>query len=167
MSRIHRLLPWAIVVATVNLVLQAIESRAGALGRFVIGFIGMAWRVVTFLVVPILVFENIGPVDAVKRSATLFKKTWGENLAAQVGFGLLGFVAIIPAIIIAGLLIATGVAPLIVLGIIAAVVWIGLASIAISTLNGIFQTALYRYAADGTIPAAFAGTGLEGSFTQK
>ena len=95
MSRIHRLLPWAIIVATVNLILQAIEERAGALGRFVIGLIGMAWRVVTFLVVPILVLENIGPVDAVKRSASLFKKTWGENLAGQVGFGLLGFVAVL------------------------------------------------------------------------
>ncbi|MEL7210220.1 MAG: DUF6159 family protein, partial [Actinomycetota bacterium] len=86
--RFHRLLPWSIVTGTVGLVLSALEDR-GIVGSIVANLIDLGWRIVTFLVVPILVIEDIGPIDAVKRSGSLLKKTWGENLAAQFGFGII------------------------------------------------------------------------------
>lgn len=55
-----RILPWAIVTATVSMILRSLEERAGFLGRIVIGLVGMAWAAVTFLVLPILVFEGVG-----------------------------------------------------------------------------------------------------------
>ncbi len=90
-ARAGRLLPWAAVSATVSLLLRAIEERAGVLGKIVSGIAGMAWALVTFLVLPILVMEDIGVRDALRRSAEMFKGTWGENVAARIGFGLLGF----------------------------------------------------------------------------
>ena len=83
-GKVHRILPWAIVSATVSVVLRSIEERAGMVGRIVIGLIGLAWSLVAFLVIPVLVIENIGVIDAVKRSGTLFKRTWGEIGRAHV-----------------------------------------------------------------------------------
>ena len=86
-SRLHRILPWALVSATVSIIIEAIEERFGFLGRIIAGLIGAAWNVVTFLTVPIIVFEDVGPVTALKRSGHLLKQTWGENLMAQIGLG--------------------------------------------------------------------------------
>src|ERR1700741_4930169 len=79
------LLPWAIVTATVGLVLRAIEERLGFLGTILAGLIGLAWALVTFLVVPIIIIERIGAFAAIKRSALLFKQTWGENVVTNAG----------------------------------------------------------------------------------
>ena len=79
--------------ATVSLVLRAIEERSGIVGRIVGSLVGLAWSLVTFLVLPVLVIEQIGPIQAVKRSAELFKHTWGENMIANAGIGIVAMVA--------------------------------------------------------------------------
>jgi hypothetical protein len=144
--RIGRIFQWALVAATVSLVLRALEDRAGAVGRFVVGMIGVAWSLVTFLVIPVIVVEGVGVGEAVKRAGTMFKRTWGENVAAQVGFGLLGMIAVIPAVIVAGLLSAVGGAAA-VIGIVIAIAWVLVVVMTLSALSGIYQTVLYRYAA--------------------
>jgi len=105
LSRLSGLLPWAIITGTVGLILQAARERAGWMGRFVVNMVGMAWQTATFLVVPAIVIDDHGAVSGLKASAALLKRTWGENIAARVGFGLLGFVAIIPAVLV---VVATG-----------------------------------------------------------
>ncbi len=152
-AKLHRLLPWALLTGTVGLVLQALRERSGMLGRIVVGFIGGAWEVLTFLVVPVIILEDTGPIDSVKRSGELFKRTWGENLASQVGFGLLGFVAMIPMI----LLIVVGVALANIIGFVliaAGVVGVAAVAMVISALSAIFQTALYHYAVGASAPGA-------------
>jgi hypothetical protein len=150
-ERAHVLLPWAVLSATVSLVLRAIEERAGIIGRIVGLFLGLAWTLVTFLVLPVLVIEQIGPIKAVKRSAELFKHTWGENMIANAGIGLVALVATIVGILPCVLLIALG-GPFAVVGIVAAVVWIIGVQLLAATLTGIFQTALYRFATAGSAP---------------
>lgn len=166
-SRAGKILPWAIVSATVSIILRAIEERAGTLGRIVAGLAGVAWAVVTFLVLPIIVIEGLTVGDAIKKSGNLFKRTWGENLAAQVGFGLIGFVAMLPAIAVAFLGISAGGAAAGV-AIAIAVLWAILVTMVIAALSGIFQTALYHYATDGSVPSGyFANEDLAGSFAHK
>ncbi|MEE8497942.1 MAG: DUF6159 family protein [Acidimicrobiia bacterium] len=162
LGKVHRILPWAIVSATVSVILRSLEERAGMLGRIVIGLVGLAWSLVTFLIVPVLVIEDIGVFDAIKRSGALFKRTWGENMAAQVGFGLLGLLAALPAIAIIALgFNAGGSAAVVAIAI--GVAWILVAVLVLTALNGIFQTALYRHATgmgtgafDGNLSSAFA-----------
>ena len=162
LGKIHRILPWAIVSATVSVILRSLEERAGFVGRIVIGLVGLAWSLVTFLVIPVLVIEDLGVTEAIKRSGSLFKRSWGENVAAQVGFGLLGLILAIPAIAVIWLGISAGGAATIV-AIAIGVGWILLTSLVLAALNGIFQTALYRFAAgmgtgafDGNLGTAFA-----------
>ncbi|MDH3471378.1 MAG: DUF6159 family protein, partial [Acidimicrobiia bacterium] len=166
-SRAGKILPWAIVSATVSIILRAIEERAGTLGRIVAGLAGVAWAVVTFLVLPIIVIEGLSVGDAIKKSGNMFKQTWGENLAAQVGFGLIGFVAVLPAVLVAFLGISAGGAGAVV-AIAIAVLWVILVTLVISALSGVFQTALYHYAVDGEVPSGyFSNDALSASFAQK
>jgi len=150
-ERAHVLLPWAVLSATVSIVIRAIEERAGILGRIVGSLVGLAWGLVTFLVLPVLVIEQIGPIQAVKRSAELFKRTWGENMLANAGIGLVALVASMVGVVPCVLLIALG-GPAAVVGVVLAVGWIIAVQLVAATLTGIFQTALYRFATTGSAP---------------
>ena len=165
-ARVSGILPWAIVSATVSIVIRAIQERGGALGRIAGSIAGVAWSLVTFLVVPVLVIERVGAVAAVKRSGTLFKATWGENVAAQIGFGLLGFLLVIPAVLLVAAAFALGEA-IGVAALIVGVVWILLITLVLSALNGIFQTALYRYAAGVGGDGYFGSGELHSAFAPK
>jgi Family of unknown function (DUF6159) len=166
-AKLHRILPWAIVQGTVSVVIAAIEERAGFVGQIIVRLIGAAWAIVTFLTIPIIMLEDLGPWNALKRSGTLVKHTWGENIVAQAGFGLFAMLASIPGI----LLIAIGIssnelAITIPLGIVG-LVWVAIVSVVISTMSGIYRTALYRFAVDGTAPGAFANADLGHAFGPK
>jgi hypothetical protein len=161
-ARAHVLLPWAIVSATVSIVLRAVEQRGGIVGRLVGSLAGVAWTVVTFLVLPVLVFEGIGPIAAVKRSGTLFKHTWGENLMTNAGIGLVGMVAMAVGALPCLLLYAVG-GPVAVIGIGAFALWFVAVLVVSNTLTGIFQVALYRFATGTPVPG-FEPAQLQGSF---
>lgn len=164
LSRLSGLLPWAIITGTVGLILQAVRERAGWMGRFVVSMVGMAWQTATFLVVPAIVIDDHGAVSGLKASAALLKRTWGENIAARVGFGLLGLVAVIPAVIVLFATGALGGAALVV-GILLAVPYLALVVVVLTALNAVFQTALYLYATTGSVPAGFDDSNLQDSFT--
>ena len=165
-SRLHRLLPWAVVTATVTMILQAIEERFGIVGTIVARLVGLAWQLVTFLVVPILVLEDLGVGDALKRSKDLFKKTWGENVIGQFGLGMVGFLLTLPGLLLIGIGVAIGTAGLIVLGAVG-VIWLMVSAVIVSALSGIYRTALYHYAANGQVPGEFSGIDFAVAFKRK
>lgn len=144
------ILGYAAIAATVGMLLRAVQERAGFIGKLVSGALGVAWTLASFLVVPVLVTRDIGPIDAVKESALLLKKTWGENLIGQGGvglvFGLLFFVLAlvgVAAIVAAAL---TGSGTLIVLVVALVIAALLLAALIQAALSGIYSAALYRYA---------------------
>ena len=97
-SKIVPIIGYAAIAATVGLILRIIEERAGFIGRWIAGLFGLAFTVATFLTVPILVTRDVGPVEAVKESAVLLKKTWGENIIGNAGMGLVFFLFYLGAI---------------------------------------------------------------------
>src|SRR4029077_13330612 len=96
-ARLPVIAGWALVSATVGLILRIIEDRSARIGQIVAALLGMAWTVVSFLVVPILVIENKGPIAALKDSTALLKKTWGEQLVSNFSFGMIFFLLALPA----------------------------------------------------------------------
>ena len=166
LERLPKLFGWAVITTIVGSILRAMEQRAGLLGRIVVNMVGMAWAVTTFLVIPVIVIENSGAVDSTKRSVALFRHTWGENLSAQVGFGLIGFLAFIPIVILAA--IGATIGTLIGFVLIAVAVTAGIALITVlSALGAIFQTALYHYAVGTELAAELDATMLRDSFARK
>src|SRR5262249_29676200 len=111
-ARLPGIAGWAVVSATVGLVLRMIEERSEKIGRLVSGLVGMGWTLVSFLVVPILVVENRSPLAALKESTQLLRKTWGEQLVGNFSFGLMFFFLGIPAyaLILLGILAGSGAA---------------------------------------------------------
>ena len=166
-SRLGGLVPWALITSTVGLILSVLRDRAGGLGEFVVRLIGAAWDVVTFLTIPAIVVDGLSAVPALKRSASLLRQTWGENLASQAGFGILGFLLVIPGAVVGGLAGASGVTVVAVAGIAVAVAWIAVVLVVIAALSAIFQTALYLYATTGVSPVGFENAGLQQSFAPK
>jgi hypothetical protein len=170
-SRIVQIIGYAAIAATVGLILRLIEERAGFIGRWIAGLLGVAFTVATFLAVPILVSRDIGPMEAVKESATLLKKTWGENVIGNVGMGLVFFLCYLGAIGIGLVLFfvvsQTGSAALFI-GVVA-IVALTIVALALvqAALQGVYSAALYRYATDGSGGTAFSGTLLDEAFRQK
>lgn len=161
---------YALISATVGMILRWVRDR-GILGRIAAGFFGLAWNVATYLVVPILVTEKISPVDAIKRSTALLRRTWGEQIVGNIGIGavsglvmVLLFIAGIPLMIVA---FATNTMAIIVS---LAVIWV-LALIAVglisSALNGIYTAAVYQFATSGSGGAYFEENQIRNAFRLK
>jgi hypothetical protein len=165
-AKLHRLLPWALVAATVSIIIRSLEDR-GIVGQIVASLVGTAWALVTFLTIPIIMMEDLGPVQALKRSGHLFKQTWGENVAAQFGFGIFGFIAAIPAIVVIAAVASANVLPLTIAVGAVAVAWLAVVSIVISAMTGIYKVALYHYAVDGEAPAPFSTEDMKSAFTPR
>lgn len=168
--RIGPILGYALIAATVGLILKSARERAGALGRFVIGFLGMGWSLATFLVVPVLVTHDVGPIEAVKRSAAVLKKTWGEQIAGNAGigviFGIFYVVAIVLFVPFFVLAISTGNPWLIGAVVTTLAVVLLLLALLNATLGGIYSAALYRYATKGEV-GRFDSRLLDGAFRSR
>ncbi|MGE0434408.1 MAG: DUF6159 family protein [Planctomycetota bacterium] len=155
-SRLPQILGWALFAASVGLLLRIIADSNKQIGSIVSSILGMAWSVLTFLVVPVLVMEGLGPIDAFKRSSKLLSQTWGDQLIGNFAFALLQFLFIIPGIIVAmfGVVQDAPAMRWIVVGI--GVLWVVLVVLAFSALEMIFRAAVYMYAAGEGDRTAFA-----------
>lgn len=140
-SRIGAIFSWAMFAATVGTILKLLEENAGWLGKIVIGLIGVVWSVATFFVVPVIAYENLGPIDAFKRSARMMKEKWGESLGAGFSFGLVQLVAFL---VVGISLFFIGSLIHIVAGIVLAVLGVLLVSAIISAAQTIFISAVYH-----------------------
>lgn len=170
-SRIGRILGYAAIAATVGVLLRMVQERLGMLGKWVVGLIGAAWNVATFMVVPILVTREVGPIDAVKESVVLLKRTWGENVIGQGGiglvFGLLWLLAIVLGVGVVALATASG--SVWVFGLCAGLMFVLLVGLALiqAALSGIYSAALYRHASDEGETPGFDSALLSSAFAPK
>ena len=162
-ARLPVIVGWALVSATVGLILRIIEDRSEKIGRIVAGLLGMGWTVVSFLVVPILVVENRNPIAALKDSTVLLKKTWGEQLVSNFSFGMIFFLLGIPAFALILLGVFAGSTTALVACITLAVLYLIVLALIQSALQSIFQAALYLYARDGQVPEGFRAEVLSGA----
>jgi hypothetical protein len=166
-ARRGRILSWAVLTTTVGMAIRTVERRLGILGNLVGILAGLAWAIATFLVVPVLVSEDLGPVDAVKRSADLIKSNWGTSLRTTLRFGFIQFVVTVPAILLGviGIALATGgsggrVAVGVVLILVAVVALVAMVMV-FSAIGSYARALIYRYATGRPVPgvdaALFAG----------
>ncbi len=153
-KRMGSIIGYAAIAATVGMVLRFIAERAGFLGKIIAGFMGLAWTLTTYLTVPILVTKDIGPIDAVKESIAIFKRTWGEQVIGNFGMGwAVALMAISWTVLGCVLIFVTAsMGPVMVIPAVAIMV-LGYMFLALfaSALQGIYTAALYRYAITGEV----------------
>ncbi|MEL6983592.1 MAG: DUF6159 family protein [Actinomycetota bacterium] len=149
--RLPALLGWGAMDWTVGTVLRTIREEFGLIGRILAGLLDFAWAAVSFLVLPVIIVEGLGPVAALRRSTEMLRQTWGENVLAQFGFGIIGIVAAIPGIILGVALISV----LPALGIAVLVAWVVGIICVMSALTSVFKAALYQYATSGQTDPVF------------
>jgi Family of unknown function (DUF6159) len=170
LARLPQIIGYAIIAATVGMILRWISERAGIVGQIVIGIIGFAWNVATFLVVPVLAVENVGPVEAIKRSGSLLRKSWGEQLIGTAGigivFGLLFFLVMVVGIGAAVALVQTSNVVAIAVGV-ATVLTLGVIGLVGSAASGIYTASLYRYATKGDPGSGFRAETMSAAFRSK
>jgi Family of unknown function (DUF6159) len=162
-QHIGKIFVWAVITATVGMILRTLQERSGLIGRIVLGLIGIAWTVLTFFVVPVLLYEDIGVGASIKRSGSIFRQRWGEQFIGNATIGLAIFVVAIPIVIVGGLI--TAAAPIV--GIPLLVVAIGALMAIGAACTGVFNAALYRYATTGESSGAFSEADMVGSFRQR
>ncbi|HYP19133.1 MAG TPA: DUF6159 family protein [Chloroflexia bacterium] len=160
MQHLPQILGYAAISATVGLVLKAIRDESGIVGKIVALVVNVAWNLVTFLVIPVLVVENVGPIEGIKRSTALLRKTWGEQVVANGGVGLVLGLITFAVIVVIGLplffLAAASTSTALMLIVVAIIVLLVMAiSLFGSALSGVFQAALYNYASTGTAGQGF------------
>ncbi len=165
------LLLWSLITGTVGIILRTISDRSEIIGKLVAGLLGAAWAVLTFFVVPVILLEKKSPVAAVATSTKLFKQTWGETLVSNVTLGLVFMLAHLTVLAsFIGLMIygaSTQNAFILIAAIIGVVLWLVVAILVQSALEGILKTLLYIYAAENVVPENFNRELLESMLVRK
>ncbi len=164
------ILGYALIAASVGMILRTVSERMGLIGKIVIGIIGIVWSVATFLVVPVLVSENVGPVEAIKRSSGLLKKTWGEQIVGSFSIGVIFLLISLP-VLVAGVVLAIaavhiGVAAVVLVLAVTVLTLLSLNMVG-SALGSIFSAAVYDYAINGEAGQYFGDAALQGAFRAK
>ncbi len=178
LKRVDKIFLWSVFSATIGLILKIIESLARnikGVGRVVLfifnSVFGLLWSVLTIFVVQGIVYNNLGPFSAIKKSALVLKETWGESLIKYFGFGVVQFLFVFAGIVIGAILmylgfvtggvyILFGFAVLMFLYILAVLLIFGIAS-------QIYNSALYVYATTGKIPEGYDEDIMVNAFIKK
>lgn len=161
-QHVGKIAGWALLSGTVGLLLNALEKQ-GTIGKIVRSILGAAWAVITYFIVPVMIFENQAPTAAIGRSASLMKATWGENAGAQVGIGLVTFLLLVGVIVVCA--VGSAVIPQ------AAVVLIPLMVIAIPAVillgmaaKAVLAVGLYEFATKKSSGGVFKPEELKAAF---
>lgn len=169
-SRISQISGWAAVSAAISLVMGVLENQGGTLGTIAARLVGMAWSLVSFISVPVIAIEGTGPFETLKRSASLFRERWGQQITGNIAIGGAVFLlGVIPAaaLIVGGIVLWSSASFLgAVLVVIGALV-LAIAMLVSRALSGIFGVALYRYALDGETVGGFTQAELESTVKAK
>jgi hypothetical protein len=164
LDHLGKIIAWALVAATVGLILSLLSRRSGLIGRIIIAIIGVVWSLATFLVIPVMVFEEKGVFDAIQGSWDLLKKTWGENIIVNFGLGIL-FIPPLLLMFATIFSIMTGNLSLVLVLLALTIITFVIAGILHATLQGIFIAALYLYATTGKVPRHMRSDLIRGAFT--
>jgi hypothetical protein len=163
-SRFSQICGWAAVSTAISVLMGALENQGGIAGTIAARVVGMAWSLVTFLAVPVIAIEGTGPFETLKRSASLFKARWGQQITGNIAIGGAVFLfGVLPsaALIAIGVLVWASAsfagALLVVLG----AIGLAIALLISKALSGIFGVALYRYALDGEAVGGFTAEDME------
>jgi len=177
LRRSHRILAWSVLSATVGLILRWISDAAensGAIGDIVLSILesilAAAWSILTVFAIPAMVFYDLGPIDAIKKSGETLKRMWGESLVGNWGLGFVSFLLVMPGLLtfFGGIFTLAAEQQTLGIGLIlGGIVLLVLASLVIGVVKMVYTTALFMYAESGTAPHGFSQQLLANAYTRR
>ena len=175
LSKIGIIFQWSIISATVGVLLfllEKIAERVPGIGNMVVYGIrivlGVMWSITTLFILPVLVYEDVSPAKAIRRSNDILRKTWGESIIGHAGLGLIQFFCILAVVAVTVGMLALNPSEIVIFWILAlAIVSLYCISLVFSVAKTVFKTALYVYASTGKEPTAFSSELLAGAIKSK
>jgi uncharacterized membrane protein len=174
LSKIHFIFIWSMISATVGVILALIQKFAERLGYagqiitlILTKIFGLVWGIISLFVIPSMIYHNLDPIQAIKKSVETVKKTWGESLIRHYGLGIIQFILLLLGFFTTiGLIIAfVGLGPYALLTIIIiAIIYVLFIILLFSVANLTYSTALYIYADTGKIPDGFSEDSIKNAF---
>jgi uncharacterized protein DUF6159 len=169
-ERFSQICGWAAVSTAISLVMGLLENQGGIGGQIAARLVGAAWSLVTFLAVPVIAIEGTGPFQTLKRSASMFRERWGQQITGNIAIGAAIFlIGVLPAaaLIVAGVVLWSSASFAGALLVVVGALVLAIALLISRALSGIFGVALYRYALDGEVVGGFTVEDLESAVKRK
>jgi hypothetical protein len=169
-ERFSQICGWAAISTAISVLMGLLENQGGIFGEIAARLVGLAWSLVTFLAVPVIAIEGTGPVETLKRSASIFRQRWGQQISGNIAIGAAVFlIGVLPAaiLILAGVALWSSASFLGALLVVIGALILAVAMLISRALSGIFGVALYRYAVDGQAVGGFTSEELESAVKQK
>src|SRR3954452_8015494 len=169
-SRFPQICGWAAVNTAISAVMGLLENQGGIGGQIAARLVGMAWSLVTFLAVPVIAIEGTGPLETLKRSASIFRQRWGQQISGNIAIGAAVFlIGVLPAVllIVAGVALWSSASFLGALLVVVGALILAIVMLISRALSGVFGVALYRYAVEGEAVGGFTAEELESAVKTK
>ncbi len=165
------ILEWALFYSIVLMIIRALEQRLGNVGRLVLGLAaGIALSVAAAFVVPVIIDNKLGPISAMKESASFFLKNFGRTLGGLVYSDLYNLMFIASGMI---LIVLSAAIILPIYSIVAIpLIIIGFAIMVFGVImnyltSNVFKLILYDYVRQGTLPSGIDRSLVEKSLAGK
>ncbi len=179
-ARLPCIFGYALLMATIGMVIRLIFRPAGFLGRLlgpglertvVFTFVGLSWHVIPYFVVPVIINEDVRPLDALRRSAGIIRRTWGKDVVVNASVWLVFAGPLILVGLIASPAVTWATMTLnewVVTGVVYALLVLLLLTLLFKmAMDGIFSAAVYEYATHGVVVAPFDPDDLRGAFSNR
>ncbi len=169
-ERFSQICGWAAISTAISVLMGVLENQGGVFGEIAARLVGMAWSLVTFLAVPVIAIEGTGPVETLKRSASMFRERWGQQITGNIAIGGAVFlIGVLPAaiLIVGGVLLWSSASFLGAVLVVIGALILAIAMLISRALSGVFGVALYRYALDGETVGGFTRDELESAVKVK
>jgi Family of unknown function (DUF6159) len=169
-SRFTQICGWAAISTAISVVMSVLENQGGIGGQIAARLVGAAWSLVTFLAVPVIAIEGTGAFATLKRSASIFRERWGQQITGNIAIGAaVALFGVLPSAIVigAGVLLWSSASFLGALLVVVGGIMLALTFLIGHALNGIFGVALYRYAVGGEASGVFTQEELESAVKMK
>ncbi|MFB6283922.1 MAG: DUF6159 family protein [Halobacteria archaeon] len=161
-GKIGYILVWSVIVAVVSVIIRAIAENGSILGQIVAVLFSAAWTIMTYFVLPIIMFEDRGIKGSLKESGSKFRSNWGDTVGTWAGVGFFSAIMVLIAVVIGAISVyVTLGTPVFIPALIFAILLMVLVFVVSASLKSVAKTALYIYASEGESPSGFENVDFE------
>jgi hypothetical protein len=166
-ERVGIIAAWTLMVCTVGAALRLIERYVPLGGKIVAAIVDLSWTLATMFAVPVLAYENLGPVDVLRRSSRIFRQRWGMQIGGIAGISVASVFLYLPFFVLLVAGVASAGAAGVLLTVLGGAGLFGAIAVQ-SAMDQVFRVFVYRSAVGlDTSGGPFSRSDLQAPFTRR